>query len=124
MVKQGKRAQAHVGNWDWDEVVGQFATLIKGDDFAPLNADSFAGMPAIAAMATWKGSDITFPDGRILDLLLLFPSPTFSMGAYAIYIDNDIQASLKSYQLLCTSSISCYDCHHFVHVGFICILDT
>ena len=93
---QGTRAQAHVEQWTWDKVAGQYAALIRGNTFTPLSADPFAETAAIAATGKWNGSRIALPSGESWDFLFLTPLHTISMGAYAIYIDNDIQVSLSS----------------------------
>ena len=89
---QGARAQEHVEKWDWGKVAGQYAALIRGNKITPLNADPFAGKVAVAASAEWSGSSITLPNGMTWDLQSLTSLPALSMGAYALYVDNDIQA--------------------------------
>lgn len=90
--------------WDWDNVAGQYAALIRGVNYTPLNADPFAEMAKIAATGKWNGSSVALPSGPSCDFQFLTPLPHISMGAYAIYVDNDIQASLNSWQLF-------YCCH-------------
>ncbi len=86
---QGARAQDHVGNWHWGKVAGQYAALIRGNSFTSLNADPFNESDAVAAVAEWNGSTISLPNGNTWHLQSL--SPSLRMGAYAIYVDNDIQ---------------------------------
>lgn len=88
---QGARAQAFVGTWDWRKVADQYATLIRGEDPIPLSPDPFADAPAVVASAYWNGSSIGLPNRKSWDSLFLTPLPRLSMGAYALYIDVDIQ---------------------------------
>ena len=99
MLVQGERAQAFVKSWDWNKVAGQYAALLRGDTLTPLSADPFENVPAIAATAKWNGSCIALPNGFTWNFLFLTPLPAISTGAYALYVDVDIQVCFLSYQI-------------------------
>lgn len=88
---QGERAQEFVETWDWRKVADQYASLIRGEVVIPLSPDPFADAPAVIASAYWKGSSIGLPNRKHWDSLIPTPLPILSMGAFALYIDVDIQ---------------------------------
>ena len=88
---QGARAQAYVTKWDWKNVAMQYAGLIRGVAIEPITPDPFADAPAMAAAAKWNGSSVALPNGNTWNFLFLRSSPTITKGAYALYIDVDIQ---------------------------------
>ncbi|CAL8465900.1 g5436 [Coccomyxa elongata] len=91
--EMGARAKAHVESWDWNKVAGQYAALIRGDSFKSLTADPFAETATVVATAKWNGSSIALPNGKTLEYPFPAPYSAIIMGAYAIYIDNDIQVN-------------------------------
>lgn len=89
-------------HWDWNKVAGQYAALIRGDIIIPLNVDPFAETASIYATGKWNGSSIALPSGESWDFKFLTSVLPISMGAYAIYADNDIQASrLQTFRAVC-----------------------
>lgn len=91
---QGQRGQYFVELWEWDQVAAQYARMIRGDTITPITADPFANAPFVGPTAKWNGSSITLPNGNTWNFLFFAPQPHIKMGAYALYVDVDIQVCL------------------------------
>ncbi len=72
-------------------MAAQYAGLLSEEEIAPLSADPFAEVPSTVATAKWIASTIALPDGNSWNFRYLAPRPIINMGAYALYIDVDVQ---------------------------------
>lgn len=92
---QGARAQAFVQGWNWELVAGQYAGLIRGDNISVLSADPFTEAPTVVASTQWNHTAVELPNGMTWDFQYLVPPLIITAGAYALYIDVDIQVNPK-----------------------------
>lgn len=77
--------------WGWDRVAEQYASLISGKEVSPLSPSPFALEPPVAATAQWNGTAVALFNGDTWNFRFFPPRLAFTMGVYALYVDNDIQ---------------------------------